>query len=274
MDKLKNMNTEYKIVNIINDFKHHFENKNDVFSLLLRLKQSLEFNALINWKELYKELSLLYRNDNPYYNNPEYYTPDPINVNDMGENDIFVFGSNTQGEHTGGAAVHAVLDYGAIIGQPRGLQGRSYGIVTKDYTKNEEVNLLTIEKEIDNLIVFAIENPSLTFWVTKIGTGISGYELSDIAGLFKYKIIPNNIILPKEFASPQMYETYFYSKNKNIYYKIVNNNTIIRANMNKDELGINETIRENIRMILTDVELSTEDEFLDACEKIIRKIFV
>jgi len=142
----------------------------------------------------------VYNNKQPYYHHKKY-TPDPIDVNDMGENDIFVFGSNTEGNHAGGAAKAAVIHYGAITGQARGLQGNSYGIVTLDYTSNELVNLDTMKIEIQNFIKYASENPHLTFWLTKIGTGISKYVLSDIASLFHNLIIPENIILPYEFAN-------------------------------------------------------------------------
>ena len=41
-------------------------------------------------------------------------TPDPINSTAMGPNDVFVFGSNTEGKHGGGAAKAAMQYYGAI----------------------------------------------------------------------------------------------------------------------------------------------------------------
>ena len=127
------------------------------------------------------------------------YTPDPINPKDMGPKDIFVFGSNTEGAHAGGAAKAAMNDYDAIWGQARGLQGRSYAIVTLDYTGKEPINTKTIEQEIITFLKFAEEHKDLIFWVTKIGVGISGYKITDIAPLFKNKKIPGNVKLPIEF---------------------------------------------------------------------------
>jgi hypothetical protein len=49
------------------------------------------------------------------------------------------------------------------MGQARGLQGNSYGIVTLDYTGKETVTLETISKELDTFIAFAKSKPSLLF---------------------------------------------------------------------------------------------------------------
>ena len=43
-------------------------------------------------------------------------------------NQIFVFGSNALGYHTGGASGTARKKFGAVWGQPEGLQGQSYAI--------------------------------------------------------------------------------------------------------------------------------------------------
>ena len=54
----------------------------------------------------------------------------PYNVRTLAENEIFVFGSNLQGMHGGGAARAAYDNFGAIWGQGVGLQGKSYAIPT------------------------------------------------------------------------------------------------------------------------------------------------
>lgn len=130
------------------------------------------------------------------------YTPDPIPVDAdwWWNNDVFVFGSNTEGNHAGGAAKAAVVNYGAIMGQARGLQGNSYGIVTLDYTGNEPVTIETIGQELDNFIEFAKSHPSLLFWMTKIGTGISRIPFDQIAQLFFDREFPRNVKLPIEFS--------------------------------------------------------------------------
>ncbi len=199
---------DYKIIEYVKKNPHIFKGKFDTLSLLLNLKNNIEFNSNFSYIELFKDLGELFKDYKPLYQH-SIYTPDPIDVDDFGPNDVFVFGSNTQGQHTGGAANAAVVLYGAIMGQARGLQGQSYAIVTLDYTKEEPVTLETIETEIDEFLKFAIENPDLRFWMTKIGTGISGYQLSEIATLFYNKIIPANVILPNEFVN-SFKGTYFY----------------------------------------------------------------
>ena len=54
----------------------------------------------------------------------------PERITELGENEVFVFGSNLAGAHGGGAALLAYRKFGAIWGQGVGLQGKSYGIPT------------------------------------------------------------------------------------------------------------------------------------------------
>ncbi len=49
-------------------------------------------------------------------------------IEELAPNEVFVFGSNLQGMHGGGAARKAYKDFGAIMGQGVGLQGQSYAI--------------------------------------------------------------------------------------------------------------------------------------------------
>lgn len=120
------------------------------------------------------------------------YTPDAISA--LGPRDIFVFGSNLAGRHHGGAARVAVNRFGAVMGQGEGLQGRSYAIPTM------QGGLQTIKPYVDKFIEFAKQEQALTFYVTKIGCGIAGFQISEIAPLFKDAIGVNNIRLPREFA--------------------------------------------------------------------------
>lgn len=120
------------------------------------------------------------------------YTPDAISA--LGPRDIFVFGSNLAGRHHGGAARVAVNRFGAVMGQGVGLQGRSYAIPTM------QGGVQTIKPYVDKFIEFAKREQALTFYVTKIGCGIAGFQISEIAPLFKDAIGVNNIRLPREFA--------------------------------------------------------------------------
>ena len=97
------------------------------------------------------------------------YTPDRISS--LGPNDIFVFGSNIQGRHAGGAARVAMNRFGAIFGQGVGLQGNTYAIPTM------QGGVATIKPYVDEFIDFAKSRPDLTFYVTKIGCGIEPVSL-------------------------------------------------------------------------------------------------
>lgn len=50
----------------------------------------------------------------------------PEKIQKLTENEIFVFGSNMNGNHAGGAARLAVEKFGAVMGEAEGLQGQSY----------------------------------------------------------------------------------------------------------------------------------------------------
>ncbi|MGX8712506.1 MAG: A1S_2505 family phage non-structural protein, partial [bacterium] len=50
----------------------------------------------------------------------------------LGENEIFVFGSNIQGAHGGGAAWFAHKAFGAEWGVGEGLTGRTYALPTME----------------------------------------------------------------------------------------------------------------------------------------------
>ena len=56
------------------------------------------------------------------------YTPDRIS--ELKENEIFVFGSNLEGSHGGGAARLAYNRFGAVWGLGTGIQGQTYAIPT------------------------------------------------------------------------------------------------------------------------------------------------
>lgn len=111
---------------------------------------------------------------------------------------IFTFGSNLSGKHSKGAAKTA-LGWGAKWGQAAGLQGRTYGIPTKDYSVRRVLTINEIKVFVDDFIIFAKNNPQLTFLVTEIGCGRSKYKPKDIAPLFKECIDIINIHLPSRF---------------------------------------------------------------------------
>ena len=113
-------------------------------------------------------------------------------ITELDKNEIFVFGSNGQGAHFGGAAATAVHKFGAKIGQAEGLQGQSYAINTMD--SEEEMF-----EQINRFLAFAKNHPKLKFLVTEIGCGIAGYSPEQIAPHFKTD--SDNVILPETFRA-------------------------------------------------------------------------
>ena len=122
----------------------------------------------------------------------------PENIRTLCSNQIFVFGSNEAGRHGKGAAKTA-MKWGAIYGQPVGLQGQTYGIPTKDKTIKRTLSIEEIKPYVDDFIEFAKKNPHLDFLVTKIGCTLANHKPEDIARLFIGSIKVKNIKLPKIF---------------------------------------------------------------------------
>ena len=123
----------------------------------------------------------------------------PENIQELKENQIFVFGSNMNGNHAGGAARLAVEKFGAIMGQAEGLQGQSYAIPTldKDMEKVTEEDLITY---LGNLRNFANEHPEKEFLLTAIGTGIAGFDTNYMAYMVLRANLPGNVTIPEEFG--------------------------------------------------------------------------
>lgn len=120
------------------------------------------------------------------------YTPE--NITHLEQDEIFVFGSNLQGMHGGGAARVAYNKFGAVWGQGVGLQGQSYAIPTM------QGGVETIKPYVDQFIEFAYDCDQNTFYVTRIGCGIAGFTDEEIAPLFDEAYDLYNIRLPKSFA--------------------------------------------------------------------------
>ncbi len=117
----------------------------------------------------------------------------PDAITSLENNEIFVFGSNLDGMHAGGAARAAMEYFGAVMGQGVGLQGQSYAIPTM------QGGVETIRPYVDEFIRFADSHPKYTFLVTRIGCGIAGFRDEEIAPLFVRAINLPNVHLPLSF---------------------------------------------------------------------------
>ena len=85
----------------------------------------------------------------------------PNRITELSSSEVFVFGSNLQGYHGGGAARTAMDKFGAEWG------------------------------------VGAKEHPDTRFLVTRIGCGIAGFRDAEIAPLFAKAVNLPNVALPR-----------------------------------------------------------------------------
>lgn len=126
-------------------------------------------------------------------------------INKLQSNQIFVFGSNTQGRHGKGAALTAKEKRGAINGQPRGRQGQSYAIITKDLTKSEHPSRTReqIIEEIRGLYEYASANPELEFMIpyNSENKNLNSFSAQEMADMFGSMKIPKNIVFESGFYS-------------------------------------------------------------------------
>ena len=118
----------------------------------------------------------------------------PNRIDTLKTDEVFVFGSNLNGYHSGGAAHIAHIKFGAVWGQGVGMQGQSYAIPTM------HGGIDAIKPYVDGFISYAKFHPEKTFLVTRIGCGIAGFRDEEIAPLFAPAINVSNILLPQSFV--------------------------------------------------------------------------
>ncbi len=134
-------------------------------------------------KEQVKEIPV------PYWHN----RVTPYRISNLNSNEVFVFGSDLRGLHCGGTAYQALRNYGAVLGQGAGPQGRSYAIPTI------VGGLTNIMPYVQEFIHYASVHPQQVFLVTQVGCGIAGFAPEEIAPLFHMAKDVENIHLPREF---------------------------------------------------------------------------
>lgn len=113
-------------------------------------------------------------------------------ISQLGDNEIFVFGSNIQGSHGGGAAWVAHKQFGAEWGVGQGLTGRTYALPTME-------GEASFEHAVGVFLECARQHPELTFLVTAVGCGIAGYRPDFVAPLFREAADLENVYLPEVF---------------------------------------------------------------------------
>lgn len=171
----------FTVAKVFDEFYKKYANNNDVT------------NVVQAYIESSKCIQVDVRNKR-YYNNVERPQYTPAQIFSLKEDEIFVFGSNLQGAHGGGAARLARKKFCAKQGQGVGLQGHSYAIPTM------QGGVETIKPYVDEFISFAQEHREYFFYVTRIGCGIAGFKDKEIASLFKEATTIDNICLPDTFV--------------------------------------------------------------------------
>ena len=108
--------------------------------------------------------------------------------------EIFVFGSNTRGLHSGGAAAVALNKFGAVLGNGVGYQGKSYAIATLD-SAYEQLPIDLILQQVLALEDSVIGNGA-KYFITRVGCGIAGFLDEEMARMFKGFLNLYNVSLP------------------------------------------------------------------------------
>lgn len=117
----------------------------------------------------------------------------PAFIKKLNPGEIFVFGSNLAGAHGGGAAAMAHRSFGAQWGVGVGMTGQTYAIPTMHGGVEE------IKPYVDQFIEYAKTNPQMRFLVTRIGCGIAGFTVAQMAPLFREALLMPNVSLPQDF---------------------------------------------------------------------------
>lgn len=108
--------------------------------------------------------------------------------------EVIVVGTNMNGAHYGGLAKTAYELWGLQWGQWRGLIGKCYGFPTLDKNLSQR-NPFVLGAESKTFFRCAEANPDLTFFLTKIGCGIAGYDEDYMKSLFI--TVPKNVVKPE-----------------------------------------------------------------------------
>ena len=123
--------------------------------------------------------------------NHKRFTPDKVER--LSNSEIFVFGSNLEGRHMGGAARFAYEKFGAEWGVGDGPTGQCYAIPTM------HGGLEDIRPYAEKFIAYAKAHPMNRFLLTRVGCGIAGFKDSDMAQLFEDVLDIPNIAYPRQW---------------------------------------------------------------------------
>ena len=126
------------------------------------------------------------------------YTPEF--VESLKDGQVFVFGSNLIGYHSGGASLVAMQRFGAVWGQAEGPQGQCYAIPVDIRGEAVENVSVYMKRHIDKFLAYAKAHPALSFLVIRVGCGNAGFDEEFVAPFFKEAMKMDNVSLPKSFV--------------------------------------------------------------------------
>jgi hypothetical protein len=115
----------------------------------------------------------------------------PDFITELAPGEIFVFGSNLDGHHGGGAARIAFRKFEAEWGVGVGPTGQCYAIPTM------HGGVEAIRPYVDDFITYVQTHPSNRFLLTRIGCGIAGFQDREMAPLFAEAWELPNVAFPK-----------------------------------------------------------------------------
>jgi hypothetical protein len=117
----------------------------------------------------------------------------PEFIDHLSTAEIYVFGSNVHGPHSGGCARIARVNFGAEWETTSGPTGRCYAIpVTYG-------NAWAMRQHVDEFIEYAKEHPMNRFLLTRIGCGITGFGDAEVAPMFIEALGVPNIAIPERW---------------------------------------------------------------------------
>lgn len=120
------------------------------------------------------------------------FTPEKVSY--LNDNEIIVFGTNPEGNHSSKAALYAVNNFGAKIGVCEGISGQSYALPVHKHRRHKMVCA------VKRFIQYARGNQKMKFIVLPIGCGAAGMDPAFIALMFREAVELQNVLLPKLFV--------------------------------------------------------------------------
>jgi hypothetical protein len=130
-------------------------------------------------------------------------------ITELGENQIFLFGSNCEGRHGSGTAKIAREKYGAKYGVGEGRTGQSYALPTvgMNDAPRPSRTLDEIAESVENFYGYATEHPELEFLVAyrNDNYNLCGYSSEQLAACFVARRslaeVPDNVVFNEGFLA-------------------------------------------------------------------------